>query len=496
LWKGIVFYWFKSIIFKGFCKKKVEEEFYMKMKSNYKLYHLIEVLTKSEIRQVRKMAISPFFLERTDVGRMFNFLVDEWLEGKKLPEKETVFKHTFPHKKFNDLQLRGTMSDLVELIEEFLLIQNRRNNKIVTKLQLAKIYRNRKLEKSYLGTVKKTENLITIHPKRNAAYFQNVLDFQLEGMEFKIATKRSDDLKFQEISDTWDVLYLIQKLRHVCAQLSHQPIIKQDYDFGLLSDLVKTVEQKKYIEVPAIAMYYYCYRFLTEEFNLDFFQKFREQLTNYRHLFSKRELQDPYRLAINFCIRKLNRGDKFFLEEGLKLYKEGLAEGILLENNFLPRFSYNNMIALAIKLEEFDWVEKFIETSSDLLETKYRKSTISFNLARLEYARKNYGKAMLHLQGGEYKDLLNNLIAKSLLMKIYYELGEYDSLFSHLDSFQIFIRRREVSDFHRKNYMNAIRLVKKLVALPELDKEARKSLKKQIEEEEVLPEREWLLGKL
>ena len=466
------------------------------MKSNYKLYHLIEVLSKSEIRQIRKMVISPFFLERTDIGRMFNFLSDAWLEKKKLPEKESVFKHTYPQKKYNDALLRSTMSDLTELIEELLLIQYRRNNKIATKLQLAEIYRNRKLEKSYLSTVKKADKLISIHPKRNASYFQNVLDFQMEEMEFKIATKRTEGLNFQEISDTWDVLYLIQKLRHICAQLSHQSIFKQDYDFGLLSDLVKTVEQKKYIEVPAIAMYYYCYRFLTEEFSFEFFQKFREQLANFRHLFSQRELQDPYRLAINFCIRKLNTGEKFFIEEGLKLYKEGLAEGILLENNFLPRFSYNNMIAMAIKLEELDWVESFIESSSDLLERRYRKSTISFNLARLEYARKNYGAAMLHLQNAEYKDLVNNLIAKSLLIKIYFELEEYDLLFSHLDSFRIFIRRREVSDFHRKNFMSIIRFVKKIVGLAEMDKKGRKTLRDEIENEEVLTEREWLLSKV
>ena len=466
------------------------------MKPNYKLYHLIEVLSKSEIRQIRKMTVSPFFLERTDVGRLFDFLVNEWFQNQSFPKKEIVFQHTFPKKKFNDLQLRGTMSDLVELIEEYLLIQHRRNNKIATKLLLAEIYRKKKLEKSYSSTVKKTEKLIANHAKRNAAYYQNLLDFQMEQMEFKIATKRTEGLQFQEISDTWDVLYLIQKLRHVCAQLSHQSIFKQDYNFGLLSDIVGVVEQKKYIEVPAIAMYYYCYRFLKEEFSFEFFQKFREQLTNYRHHFSQRELQDPYRLAINFCIRKLNTGEKFFIEEGLKLYKEGLAEGILLENDFLPRFSYNNMVAMAILLEEFEWVENFIQTSSGLLAPKYRKPTISFNLARLEYARKNYGEAMLHLQNAEYKDLVNNLISKSILMKIYYELEEFDSLFSHLDSFQIFIRRREVSDFHRKNFMNVIRFVKKLVALPELDKKARKALREEIESEEVLTEREWLLGKI
>jgi len=83
-----------------------------------------------------------------------------------------------------------------------------------------------------------------------------------------------------------------------------------------------------------------------------------------------------------------------------------------------------------------------------------------------------------------------------MLMKIYYELEEYDALFSHLDSFQIFIRRREVSDFHRTNYMNIIRLVKKLVSLPELDKNMRNQLKLEIENEKILTERDWLLSKI
>jgi len=81
-------------------------------------------------------------------------------------------------------------------------------------------------------------------------------------------------------------------------------------------------------------------------------------------------------------------------------------------------------------------------------------------------------------------------------MKIYYELEEYDSLFSHLDNFQIYIRRREVSDFHRKNFMNNIRFVKKLVALPQLDKISKQKLIKEIKAEEILSEKAWLLKRL
>ena len=43
--------------------------------------------------------------------------------------------------------------------------------------------------------------------------------------------------------------------------------------------------------------------------------------------------------------------------------------------------------------------------------------------------------------------------------------------------------------------MNIIRLVKRLVGLPELDKKMRSQLREEIKAEEVLTEREWLLSK-
>ena len=103
---------------------------------------------------------------------------------------------------------------------------------------------------------------------------------------------------------------------------------------------------------------------------------------------------------------------------------------------------------------------------------------------------------MLYLQNAEYKDLVNNLVGKTILMKIYFELEEYDALISHLDSFQIFIRRREVSDFHRSNFMNIIRWVKRLIAIPHLDKKMRRQLQEEILAEKDLTEREWLLEKI
>lgn len=82
---------------------------------------------------------------------------------------------------------------------------------------------------------------------------------------------------------------------------------------------------------------------------------------------------------------------------------------------------------------------------------------------------------------------------KTLLLKIYFELREFDLLDAHLENFRSFIRRREVSDYHRANYNNIIGMVRKLCALPPGNQAARQSLQQEIKNTEILTEREWLL---
>ena len=122
--------------------------------------------------------------------------------------------------------------------------------------------------------------------------------------------------------------------------------------------------------------------------------------------------------------------------------------------------------------------------------------TFNFNKARLEYNRKNYDNALNLLQKADFKDLLNNLIAKTLLIKIYYELEAYNILESHLDSLQTFIRRKKVMGYHKENYLNIVQFTKKLLTTNLDDSLEKEKLKNRIEKEEVLTEKKWLLEQL
>lgn len=460
------------------------------------LYQLLEKLSKSELREVKKMVRSPFITHRTDLEALFNILAACCYQGKPLPPKEELFRQAFRSIPYDDAKMRNMMSDLHAIVEKYLMWLAWQNDEIQSHIYLAKLYRQRSLLKHFNTVVKKIETLQQHFPYRNADYFQKILNFQLETSQLQAVDQRSGLLNLQEIGDTMDTLYLAQKLRHACSQLSHRAVYQTEYAFGLLPQWIHALDNSAYLAIPSIALYYYCYRFQTTENSEHYFRKFREQLAVHYAQFPQEELKDLYRAAINYCIRKLNEGSLVFTREGWELYQEGLLAGFFIENSHLSRFTFDNIVGFGLRLEEFNRVQTFIDNYQIYLSADYQESTVHFNLARLEYGRKQYDKALALLQKANPKDLVNQLITKTLQLKIYYEIDEISLLESHLDSFRSFIRRREVSDYHRENFQNVITFTRKLIALIPNDSAERLKLKTAIEQERILSERDWLLSKL
>ena len=458
-----------------------------------RLILVFNTLSKQELRELGKFIRSPFFNQQKNLIDFFDYLVDCRENLQIIPTKEKVFEKVFPGQKNSDVKVRLLMSDLHKLIEKYLICQATFSNKIQTKMQLAQIYRRRNLPKHFQKTIKNVDELLDQDSLRHDDYFNNKYDQLLEQQKFATTFKRTDEFKLQEITDILDVTFITKKLKQTCLLFSHQAVYKKEYDFGLLEDIIKHIEEKNLLDIPAISVFYYYYQALTQEGHLNYFQKFKNLVFLHDKKFPPQELRDLYLFAINYCIRQLNQGQINFAQEGLELYKEGLKKGFLFENKKLSRFAYNNIVAMALRVKDYDWAVEFIETYKGDLARRYRESTWMFNLARLEYERNNYDDALIYLQKADFGDLVNNLIAKTILLKIYYELGEFNLLDSHLESMKSFIRRKTASGYHQTNYLNIIRYTKKLLNTNFYDRTKKEILQKEIEGEEILTERKWLL---
>ncbi|MEQ1745872.1 MAG: hypothetical protein ABMA02_10625 [Saprospiraceae bacterium] len=196
------------------------------------------------------------------------------------------------------------------------------------------------------------------------------------------------------------------------------------------------------------------------------------------------------------CIRRINQSEGEYLRHVFDLYQSGLRHGALLEDGALSRWTYTNIALTALKLREYGWVFDFLTEYAPLLPAEHRAGTLNFNLARYHYDTGNHTAAMQHLLRMEYDDVLQNLIAKTMLCKIYFEADERDALENQLDSIEIYLRRKKVLGYHKENYTAIVRVLRKMLALTPTDTHALDALRKQVEAAPVLTERDWFLKQL
>lgn len=320
--------------------------------------------------------------------------------------------------------------------------------------------------------------------------------FELESTIYATTQRRSrtETNNLQIINDHLDNDYLHKKLRQACLMRSHENVFKVNYDTGLLSEALRFLETRKLTNDPIIGVYYHIYHFLGNRDGAAHFQAFQNLLPDVPKSLSAEEIRDLYLLGINYCIRQTNQGDQVMVREALRLYREGLNNGSLLEHGRLTSFTYRNAVALSLKIKDFDWARDFIHTYAPSLPTGQREELLRYNLAKMAHAMGDPDKALEELRYVASNDTLFTLTLDTLRAKIYYETGALDLLDAHLDKMHIFLRRKGDS-YHHKNYTNFIAFLKKILHLrPRPNEHA--ALHEAIAEEQILTERAWLLDTL
>ena len=222
----------------------------------------------------------------------------------------------------------------------------------------------------------------------------------------------------------------------------------------------------------------------------------RDTINAHGDLLNPHDLRYVFLMAINLCISNANRGRDNFVREAFEWYRLGIERDVIAENGQLTRATYLNIVTHAIKLEEYDWATDFIEQHTDQLEDDIRENTESFARARLAYEQKDYDTGMPLLAQVDFKHPVYNIMAKTLQLKIYYEIDEYDAMDSQLDSMTTYLRRKTLSDLHKDNFGNIVRFVRRISRMKPGDRKKKTELREQIETASPLTEKKWLLEQL
>jgi hypothetical protein len=460
------------------------------------LFQVILAMNDEEIREAKKFLLSPYFNKREDVVRLFELLASLKKKPPSVFSKEKAFDSVFPKAVFDDALMRHTMSYLLQLLYRFLSIRTYENDENQQQLDLYKSLKIKNLEKQFEKKIAEGVEKINQKPLRDIQYHFSQYQWQFERNAAIFRKRRTGEMHLMEMTKEFTIYYFSEALRHGCLLVSHQNLSKQTYDLSFFEEILTWVEKQDFTKILAVAVYYHSFLALTRPAEQTNFFQLKKLLTENYLAFQEEEIRDLYRIAINYCIKQQNRGEVIFIREGFELYKSGLENHLLLENGVLSVFTYKNIHQLADKLGEFDWIVVFLEKYKAFLPAEHRENHYNFNLAQYYFRRKNYEKAMPMLQTIDFSDVLHNLDARKMLMMMYFDLAEYEALETLMENFKTYLLRQQNIGYHRDNYSNFLKFIKKLLLLNSMKKKEINALKKEINDCESVAERGWLLEKM
>lgn len=457
-----------------------------------KLIRLYSTLDKAELRQFKKWLQSPLHNKHQDVKQLFHYLSSRTSLEEQQLQPEKVFQYLYPKKSFNMARLRHVMSFATDNLEQFIQYVEYNNAHKNSAIALLRGLRERNLTKDATKFAQQLQKQGRQQPLRDEHYYQWAYQLESELFRLAIAEQQPVHTNLQTVMDHAAVAFVLTILRHACTVLTHQNLYKTSYNIPLITAVLEYLEEGHYTNIIAIQLYAACYRAFIHPNEAQHYQQLKTYLWEADAALSHEAFKEIYSLAINYCIRQLNRGQEAYTQEAFELYMNGLEQGVLLEKGFLSPIAYKNIVSIGLHLRHFETIAAFLPKGETLLQPQYRASYIPYNQAHYYFATHAYDQAIDLLNTLVYYDLFMEIGGKLLLAKIYMEQQHLDLLEAFLNSFAQFIRRKpNLSAAHKQSFSNTIKIMQKLIYTH--TKEQQEKLLEEINNTAQLPEKRWLL---
>ena len=192
----------------------------------------------------------------------------------------------------------------------------------------------------------------------------------------------------------------------------------------------------------------------------------------------------------------INTGNDGYRKVLFDIYKTILRNRRMMKKGEFSPWEYKNIVTLGLRLQEEKWIQEFIHKYLNYLPTEERANAFTYNSAMLCYYQKNFRQTLKLLQAVEFTDLYYQLDARSILLKVYFETDDTETLLHHISAFKIFIRRNKlVSDYQKEIYLNFIRYALKIFRAGNNVKKLT-LVKKEILSHQNISDKNWLLEQI
>ena len=472
---------------------KFIEPFLIFMK-NSKLIELLSTFSKGEMRQLHDFVASPFFNKNEELLPFVAYLHQIAPNfAEKAIQKEVVYQKLYPGTPFDQKKISYLMNYLLKLAEQFLGVNHYLAKPPLVQCHILDEMVSRKLEKHYSYLRKKTtRELAEVTQKDSETFYYDYLVSDIAVRHFYTQRVRKFDPTLQYTSDKLDAFYFLQKLKYSCEMINRQSIVSAEYQLSFVDEVTEYI-LKQEDTPPLILAYLYILLTFSEPDEEKHFNQLMVLIKTSSHQFAQASRREVYLYALNYCARKIRKGQQEYRRIMLRLYREGINNKALYDGRYLSHWTFNNVVKLALPLEDYDWIASFIQDYSESLAPQFREDAQHFNLAELYYHNGEFGEVLEHLSQLHFTDIHYHLGSRAILLKTYYETDNIEPLLSLLASFSVYLRRnKKISQTLKKTYLNFCNLLHQILRN---NPNKRDQLLQEIKSTDPLAERSWLVEK-
>ncbi len=344
---------------------------------DYKLIKLIQVLTSKELTGLERYLTTPLINTNAEVSKLFTQLC-KYHPAFDYPKlsKEWLYTKLYGKAPYDDGKMRKLMTQLTQLIEQFLVSKELDASEDVKAKLLARSLAGRQNYDLFLDVVNARLKELEKCVERGRDYFRE--GFELSELLFyhpesERSSKRNDYFS-KTISDLERYFTLVM-LQNEANNIVRTRIVRENNHRVYTNTALEVSKLEGFASIPTIHFFHHIVELLKNQVEEDLGQ-IRESSLETFHLLSRFEQDLAINLLRNYAVPMSNKGSLPHRQFMFDLYKIELEKGLL--SNKISSSAFMNISAIGLAVGELEWTHQFINDCSRFLPDDEKQQALNY----------------------------------------------------------------------------------------------------------------------
>lgn len=454
----------------------------------HRIIDILKTFSVKDIKNFRDYLNSPFFNKSKKIVKVYEILLKFFPDfNSQLLTKELIYSKFESKKSFNKSTYYNMMADLFHHAENYLMYINFQKKEIKAKDFLLDELFKRNLDNLIESNLTKVKSLLRSNNQIDADYYFNTFKIITDELNHIHVNKAKSgksiiDLYSNKLSDrgmyltclfvtemmrVFDDLLALNKTFDIDKESSFIFGIFNEMDFEKLLKYMISNSKNKDLSV-VFKIYYNLHMAFSDFENEKYYTNYKKLLFMNINIFSIDEIRFHLSRLIRYCKNKSSdvKLSRKYENELLMHYNYVLTKGYYKSSisNYLPVELFRIVLHLGLNLKKFKWTNEFINKFINEIHPDKRDSMYYLSSAEYYFSKKNFPKVLKNLHEIDLNHFMLKVDLRNILLMTYYELNEFESATSLIESYKHFLKYdKTLSKPEKKKAYDFIDILKILI---------------------------------